>query len=62
MYRLYIIDCGSRFYLVDVIIADNMEHPQFSVEWSRAMTFPSLAKAMDYRARLITMGYAPHIA
>ena len=61
MYRIYITEGFRKFYLMDIIIHDDMEHPQFGVDWSHAMTFPSLYVAMDYRKRLIDLGYQPHI-
>ena len=61
MYRIYIFEGRRKFYLMDVIVHDNMEHPQFGVDWSHAMTFPNLRTAMHYRQRLIDLNYQPHI-
>lgn len=61
MLRIYIQDGNSKFYFVDLTVADDMEHPVFAAERAFAMTFPTACKAMAYRERLIAMGYHPHI-
>ena len=50
-----------KYYLVDVIAADGMEHPVFDTDARRAMPFLTLRTAMDCRTRLIAMGHDPHI-
>ena len=60
-YRLYFSEGQTRFFLADIIAHDGMEHPQFTVEWRRAMTFHELQTAIAYGRRLRAMGYQMHV-
>jgi len=42
-------------------VCDDTENPQFTTKHDYAMTFISFAQAVEYRRRMVEMGYAPHI-
>lgn len=60
-YRIYIAEGRTRFYLYDWVVCDDTENPQFTTKHDYAMTFTSFAQAVEYRRRMVEMGYAPHI-
>lgn len=60
-YRVYFMEGPMKFYLVDIIAHDDLEHPQFSVERKNAMVFRAVDNAVKYGKRLRMMGYQVHI-
>ena len=60
-YRLYFSEGTDRFYLLDIIAHDGMEHPVFTANSKDAMTFPSVEIATNYGRRLRKHGYMMHI-
>lgn len=61
MYRLYISDGGTRFYLRDIIVHEKTDHYLFDVDRRYAMTFRKRETAMKYRNRMISAKYHPQI-
>ena len=61
MYRICIEDREMRLWLLDWIVLEDVDHPQFTAMVDIAMTFHSFDAALRYSRRLRTLGYRPHI-
>lgn len=61
MLMLYIFDEGEKWYLLDWIIANNMDHPSFTQKRECAMPFRNFKETQMWYERLKKLGYRPHI-
>lgn len=60
-YRIYISDCGTKFYLRDIIAYEHEEHYFFDVDRRFAMRFQKYDTAMKYGERMVQADYHPYI-
>ena len=60
-YRIYIADGGTKFYLRDWVVSDDLDNLVFDVDRRYAMLFMKFDIAMKYREKMIIMNYHPHI-
>jgi len=57
MYRLYVVERGEKMWLMDWIVAENIDHPQFTSKRDLAMTFERFDACLRYHRKLKTLGY-----
>lgn len=60
-YRIYISDGNTRYYLRDWIVCDKYDNLVFDAELHFAMKFRKWNTAMQYREKMVRLGYHPHI-
>ena len=59
--RISIEDPSGPLWLIDWIVAEGLDHPQFSPNILDAMSFDRLRQALPYLKRLKELGYKPHV-